>query len=92
VSFAYGGIVAVVSLLIAIGALALSHVRSIVGFIIGIILIWIPLSLCLNAHSVRYKPPTLKKWKVRRKTGRRRTFFEWLYDRDAPRDIFDKRR
>jgi DNA-directed RNA polymerase subunit RPC12/RpoP len=87
VSFAYGGIVAVISLLIAIGILALFRVTSIIGFAIGIILIWVPLSLYLNAMSIRYKPATLKKWKERR-----RTFFEWLYDRDAPHDMFDKRR
>jgi len=79
--------VAVISLLAAIGLLALFHVTSIIGFAVGIILIWIPLSLFLNVMSVRYKPPTLKKWKERRKT-----FYEWLYDRDAPRDLFDKHR
>ena len=87
VSFAYGRFVAVISLLAAIGLLALFHVTSIIGFAVGIILIWIPLSLFLNVMSVRYKPPTLKKWKERRKT-----FYEWLYDRDAPRDLFDKHR
>jgi sarcosine oxidase delta subunit len=85
-SFAYGGTVAIISLLIAIGALALFHVTSIIGFAIGAIVIWVPLSLYLNVMSVRFKPATLKKWKERRKT-----FFEWLYDRDSPKDLFNKR-
>lgn len=87
VFYPYGRLVAIVSLLIAIGTLVLLHVRSIVMFAIGIVLIWVPLSLYLKLVSVRYGPPTLKRWKERR-----RTLFEWLYDRDAPRDIFDKHR
>ena len=86
--YSYGRLVAIVSLLIAIGTLVLLHVRSIVMFAVGIVLIWVPLSLYLKLASARYWPPTLKRWEERR----RRTFFEWLYDRDAPRDMFDKHR
>lgn len=87
VSFAYGGWVALGSLLIAFGILALMHVTAILGLIVGTVLIWIPLSLFLNIVSVRYRPPTLKRWKERR-----RTFFEWLYERDGPQSLIDKRR
>ena len=87
ISFPYGGLVAFVSVLIAIGILALAHVRTIFGYVIGTVLIWIPLSLALNAATVRFKVPTLKKWKQRR-----RTFFEWLYERDTPPELIDKRR
>ena len=83
---------AVISLVVAVGMLALFHITSIIGFAIGTILIWIPLSLFLNVMSVRYKPPVFRKWKERRKKERRKTFFEWLYNRDAPRDLFDKHR
>ncbi len=91
ISFAYRGIVAVISFVVAVSMLPLFHITSIIGFAVGIILIWIPLSLFLNIMSVRYKPPTLKKWNGRRKI-RRKTFFERLYERDAPRDMLDKRR
>jgi DNA-directed RNA polymerase subunit RPC12/RpoP len=85
-SMPYGLPVALVSLLISVGALALLHVRNIFGFLVGTVLIWIPLSMFLNLWSTRLKPPALKKWKPRR-----RTFFEWLYERDAPQDLIDKR-
>ena len=86
-SFPYGASVAVVSLLISGGALALAHVRNVIGFIVGTALMWIPISMCINAWSTRLKPSVLKKWKSRRA----RTFFEWLYERDAPQDLFKKR-
>jgi hypothetical protein len=35
---------------------------------------------------VGFGPPTLKRWKERRKT-----FFEWLYDRDSLKDLFSRR-
>ena len=73
VFYPYGGLVAIVSLLVAIGTFVLLHVRPTVMFAIGIVLIWVPLSLYLKLVSVRYGPPTLKRWKERRKT-----FFEWL--------------
>jgi hypothetical protein len=58
-----------------------------IAFVIGTILVWIPVSMSLNFALMRVKPLTLKKWKPRR-----RTFFEWLYDRDAPPEMFDKPR
>jgi len=87
ISSPYGGRVAVVSLLAAWVILADLHVRTILGFAVGTILIWVPVSLLLNAASVRVKGPVLKKWKPRR-----RTFLEWLYDRDAPPELFNKHR
>jgi len=83
----YGGRVAVLSVLIAFGILRVIGVRAAVALIAVTILISIPVSLLLNAASMRIKSPTLKKWKPRR-----RTLFEWLYERDAPPDLFDKRR
>jgi DNA-directed RNA polymerase subunit RPC12/RpoP len=84
--YPYARRVAIISLLIAIGAMAAFQVRSIIMFILGMILIWVPLFVYLKLISVRYGPPTLKRWKERRKT-----FFEWLYDRDSPKDLFNKR-
>jgi hypothetical protein len=86
ISFAYGRMVAIVSLLLALAILRLLHVAVGLWFIIGAVLIWIPLSMFFNLWTTGFRPPTLKKRKPRR-----RTFFEWLYDRDAPQDIFGKR-
>lgn len=86
VSFPYSGLVAAVGLMIALGLLYLVHVTDVFAFLLGIVVIWVPHSLFLNVASMRYKPATLKKWKERR-----RTIFEWLYDRDAPKDLFPKK-
>ena len=88
----YGKLVAIASLLVAIGTLALFRVRSVLAFAAGTFLIWVPLSLYLRLASARYGPPILKRRTERNRTEHRRTFFEWLYDRNAPRDIFDKNR
>ena len=82
----YGSYVGVLSLLVALGIMVLVHVQTYLSFLGGTILLWIILSLLLNAASVRIKPPSLERWKPRR-----RTFFEWLYERDAPQDLFNKR-
>jgi hypothetical protein len=81
VSFPYAGIVAVVSLLLAVGLLLLLKVTSVLWFVVGTAALWIPISLSLKIYSVRFKPPTLNKWKDRTQ----RTFFEWLYERDRIR-------
>ncbi len=84
--FPYGRWVAVISLFLAIAILRLFRVTSIPWLILGTILLWIPISLYLNVYSFRYKAPTLIKWKERR-----RSFFEWLYERDSTPRLFDKR-
>ena len=83
-SVTYPRTVAFISFLIAVGILALLHVRNILGFIVGTVLIWIPVSMFLNVTSSRCRTPELKQWKPRR-----RTFFEWLYERDEPPELFD---
>ena len=79
-------VVATVSLIIALGILALTGVRSIVGLVLWSALLWIPLSMFLNVATVRRKGIALRKWHPRR-----RTFFEWLYDRDSTPELFDKK-
>jgi hypothetical protein len=78
--------VAVASLIIALGTLALVGVRSIVGLFLGSVLLWIPISLFLNVATMRSKGVVIRKWRPRR-----RTFFEWLYERDSTPVLFDKR-
>ncbi len=86
----YGKHAAIIAVFVAWGILAVLRVRSILGFAIGTILIWIPLSMYLNALFFRYKPPILKKWEPR-KQRHIRSFFEWLYERDKPPEMFDKK-
>jgi hypothetical protein len=78
--------VAIVSLIIALGTLALAGVRSIVGLVIGSALLWVPISIFLNVARMRSKGVVLRKWKPRR-----RTFFEWLYESDSIPELFDKK-
>src|SRR5437763_1792458 len=78
VSFPYSGIVAALSLLLAIGSLLVLKVRSVVWLGVGSAALWIPISLLLNSYLARFKFPTLKKWEDRK----HKTFFEWLYERD----------
>jgi hypothetical protein len=61
------------------------RVSSIFWFIIGVLLLWVPISLVMNVWSANLKPATFKRWKPRR-----RTFFEWLYERDSTPAIFNK--
>ena len=72
--------VTIVSLIIALGTLALAGVRSIVGLVVGAALLWVPFSLFLYAARTRRKSVVIRKW-----TPRRRTFFEWLYERNQIR-------
>jgi hypothetical protein len=85
-SFPYTRLVFFVSFFLAIGVLLFFHVRSIFWTPIGAVLLSIPLSLYLNVWSTRFKHATFKKWKPRR-----RTFFECLYERDKPSEMFDKK-
>ena len=78
--------VATASLTIALGILVLVGVRSIIGIVLGSALLWIPVSLFLNVASVRREGVLLREWKPRRKT-----FFEWLYERDSTPELFDKK-
>ena len=89
----YGKYAAIIALLLAWTVLAFMHVRSLFGIVFGTVLIWIPLSLFLNAITFRYKAPILKKWEPRkeRKGRHYRSLFEWLYERDKPPDMFNKK-
>jgi hypothetical protein len=78
--------VATGSLIIAFGILFLAGVRSIIGLVLGSALLWIPISLFLNVPTMRKKGVVLREWKPRR-----RTFFEWLYERDSTPELFDKK-
>jgi hypothetical protein len=72
--------VTIVSLIIALVTLALAGVHSIVGLVVGAALLWVPISLFLNVARMRRKGVVIRQW-----NPRRRTFFEWLYERDQIR-------
>ena len=78
--------VAIASLIIALGILALVGIRSTIGLVVGSALLWIPISMFLNVAIMRRKGVVLRIWKPRR-----RTFFEWLYERDSTPELFDKK-
>jgi hypothetical protein len=80
-SYPYSGLVAGVSLLAAMGILVIMHVKSVPWFVVGMVVLWIPISLALNSYSTKYKLPSLEKWTERT----HKTFFEWLYERDQIR-------
>jgi len=84
-SFPHSILVAVLSLLLAIGALLVMRITSLVWVTVGTLLLWVPISMFMNIYFTRFKPASLKKW-----NPRRRTFFEWLYDRDKPPEMFDR--
>ena len=81
VAFPYPKLVAIVSLLFAIGFLLFVRVKSMLWLAAGTVMLAIPISLFLNMYSTRFKPATLKNWKPRTY----KTFFEWLYERDQIR-------
>jgi hypothetical protein len=81
VSSPYPKLVAVLSLLLAVGTLLLMRVTSGIWFVAGTLVLWLPISLFLNLYSTQFKRSILKKWQPRK----RRTFFEWFYERDQIR-------
>jgi hypothetical protein len=87
----HGKYVVIVALLIAFAALVVLHIKTILGFAIGIPLIWLPLSMYLNALSFRYKPPVLRKWEPSDE-HHYRSLFEWLYERNRAPEIFDDKK
>ena len=78
--------VAIKSLVIAAVVWTVIGIRSIIGLIVGSVLLWIPISIFLNAGEMRRKGVVLRKWKARR-----RTFFEWMYERDSTPELFSKK-
>jgi uncharacterized paraquat-inducible protein A len=78
-SFPYRKVTVTFSLALAVGLLLLMRVASVVWFIAGTILLWVPITIVLNVYSARFKPPVLKKWKPTP------SFIEWFRERDRIR-------
>ena len=86
----YGKHAAIIAVFVAWAILAVFRVRSILAFTIGTILLWIPISMYLNALFFRYRPPFLKKWEPRKQSHFKR-FLERQHERDEPPTLFDKK-
>jgi hypothetical protein len=70
ISLPYRIHVALLSLAIAVGILIFLRVRNPVAFLFLTAVIWVPVSLLLNAASSRIKPPTLKAQRQKSPYGR----------------------
>lgn len=73
--------IAASSLILALGILVLVGVRSALGLVVGSVLLWVPISLFWNVSEIRRKGVVLRKWKPLL----RRTFSDWLSERDKIR-------
>jgi hypothetical protein len=73
--------VAIASLIIAMGILLLVGVRSALGLAVGSVLLWIPISFLWNISEMSRNGVVLRQWKPLL----RRTFSDWLADRDKIR-------
>jgi hypothetical protein len=73
--------VAIASLFLALGILALVGIRSALGLVVGSLLLWVPISFFWNLSEMSRKGAVLRKWKPLL----RRTFSDWLSERDKIR-------
>jgi hypothetical protein len=73
--------VTIASLILALGILALVGVRSALGLVVGSVLLWVPISFFWNLSEMSRKGVVLRKWKPLL----RRTFSDWLSERDKIR-------
>src|ERR1700739_2748541 len=74
---------AIASLIFALGALVLVGVRSVLSLVVGSLLLSLPISFLLNVSEMSRTGVVLRK----RKPLMRRTFSEWLAERNAPPEI-----
>lgn len=77
-----------ISLLISATLLYFAGVRTPFTFILGTLILWVPISLLFNAYCVRIMPLGLKPWKVPRES---RTVIQRLNERSSPVELFGKR-
>ena len=63
-------------------------VRNIFGFVAATLLLWIPLSLLVNAYFVQLLPLRLKPWDP---PSPKKGLIETLNEKNAPLELFGKR-
>ena len=65
-----------------------TSVRTPLTFFLGTFVLWVPISLLLNAYCVRIMPLGLKPWNAPRES---RTLIQRLNERGSPVELFGKR-
>ena len=79
-------VVAIASLILSLGVLIAIGIRSTFNLVVGSVLLSVPIAFFWNISEMGRKGVVLRKWKPLIQ----RTFFEWLYERNKPPELFDK--
>jgi hypothetical protein len=80
-----------ISVSISAGILWIAGVRNISNFLAGTLILWIPISLVLNAYLVHVIPLVLVPYKPGNRT-RSKTLVELANERNATIELFEKKR
>ncbi len=80
----------VISISISVGILWIAGVRNIPIFLVGTFILWIPISLVLNAYLILVIPLVLVPYKPRNRI-RSKTFVELANERNATIELFEKK-
>lgn len=75
--------------LIAVTIVRVAGVRNLPIFCIAALILWIPVSLFLNAYLVHYIPLSLVPWKPRHRT---KTIYEITNEKNATIELFDNKK
>jgi len=77
------------SAVIAAGIVRVAGVRNLPTFCITTLILWVPVSLFLNAYLIHYIPLVLVPWKQRLHT---KTIYESANERNATIELFDNKK
>jgi len=77
------------SAVIAAGIVRVAGVRNLPTFCITTLILWVPVSLFLNAYLIHYIPLVLVPWKPRLHT---KTIYESANERNATIELFDNKK
>ena len=77
------------SALIAAGIVRIAGVRNLPTFFITTLILWVPVSLFLNAYLIHYIPLFLVPWKPRHHT---KTIYEVVNEKNATIELFDNKK
>ena len=77
------------SALIAAGVVRVGGVRNLPTFCVTTLILWVPVSLFLNAYLIRHIPLVLVPWKPRHHT---KTIYEIVNEKNATIELFDNKK
>jgi uncharacterized membrane protein len=77
------------SALIAAGIVRVTGVRNLSTFCITTLILWVPVSLFLNAYLIHYIPLFLVPWKPRHDT---KTIYEVVNEKNATIELFNNKK